>query len=303
MTKRILAAALALTSAGAFAQTYATLTGTAVDGIMTSATPYTQNFDTLGNATTIPTAPSGNVGALNSGPDALDGLFVSGATPGDVPIANNAGSSTGGGIYNFSNSQTSTDRALGGLLSASFAPKIGLRIRNATGGATPLLGIDFTLEQYRRQTAANTLTLQYRLVAPATTDTEFQSLLANDAGWLSSHIAGLQRRGDQTTETAFSGVVTFPTTGASNFVNGNTAVNQVLVRTEIDLGKIGSGADAVRWEDGQDFAFRWVQNDIPNSADGAFGLDNIRVVPEPASMAALALGFGAIVAGRRRKSA
>lgn len=103
--------------------------------ITTTATPYTQNFNTLATTGTVSTLPTGWV-LLESGTNA------------NTTYTADAGSSTTGNTYSYGTG-TGTDRAFGGLLSGSLVPTIGVQVRNSTGATITSITVTYTGEQWR----------------------------------------------------------------------------------------------------------------------------------------------------------
>ncbi|MBL0154769.1 MAG: Ig-like domain-containing protein [Chitinophagaceae bacterium] len=103
--------------------------------ITTTATPYTQNFNTLATTGTVSTLPTGWV-LLESGTNA------------NTTYTADAGSSTTGNTYSYGTG-TGTDRAFGALLSGSLTPTIGVQVRNNTGATITSITVTYTGEQWR----------------------------------------------------------------------------------------------------------------------------------------------------------
>lgn len=104
--------------------------------ITSTATPYTQNFNTLrataGTSATLPTGWR---------------LLETGTNANTSYTAGN-GSATTGDTYSFGTG-TATERALGTLLSGSLNSTVGVQIRNSTGQTVTSLTISYTGEQWR----------------------------------------------------------------------------------------------------------------------------------------------------------
>ena len=122
--------------------------------ITTTATPYTQNFNTLrATAGTSSTLPSGWK-LLETGSSA------------NTTYASDAGGTATGNTYSYGTG-TNTERAFGALRSGSLIPTLGVQIRNSTGTTITSLTISYTGEQWRCGTAGRTdqLDFQYSLNA------------------------------------------------------------------------------------------------------------------------------------------
>lgn len=122
--------------------------------ITSTATPYTQNFNTLrataGTSTTLPTGWR----LLETGTNA------------NTSYASDAGSTATGNTYSYGTG-TATERAFGTLLSGSLNSTIGVQVRNSTGQTITSLVISYTGEEWRCGTTgrADRLDFQYSLSA------------------------------------------------------------------------------------------------------------------------------------------
>lgn len=135
--------------------------------ITSTATPYTQNFNTLITTGTSSTLPTG-WRLLETGTNA------------NTTLAADAGATSTGNTYSYGTG-TNTDRALGGLLSGSLVPTFGVQITNNTGATITSLTISYTGEQWRCGTAARTDQLDFQYSTSATslstgTWTDFNTL-------------------------------------------------------------------------------------------------------------------------------
>lgn len=121
--------------------------------ITSTATPYTQNFNTLITSGTSSTLPTGWK-LLETGTNA------------NTTLAADAGSTATGNTYSYGTG-TGTDRAFGGLLSGSLVPTIGVQITNNTGATINSISISYTGEEWRLGTAgrADQLDFQYSMNA------------------------------------------------------------------------------------------------------------------------------------------
>ena len=133
---------------------FISLTSAAQVIITTTATAYSQNFNTLkataGTSTVLPTGWK----LLETGTNA------------NTSYTTDAGSSTTGDTYSYGTG-TNTDRAFGGLRSGSLISVLGVQITNSTGQIITSLIISFTGEQWRCGTTGRTdqLDFQYSLNA------------------------------------------------------------------------------------------------------------------------------------------
>ena len=122
--------------------------------ITTTATAYTQNFNTLrataGTSTTLPTGWK----LLETGTNA------------NTSYTTDAGSSTTGDTYSYGTG-TATERAFGTLRSGSLVSTLGVQISNSTTQTITSITISYTGEQWRCGTAGRTdqLDFQYSLNA------------------------------------------------------------------------------------------------------------------------------------------
>ncbi len=162
--------------------------------ITSTASPYTQNFNTLdtASATVSTNLPTGWMIKENgtSGP-ALDGGYKGGN-----------GSSNTGDTYSFG-SIGSTDRAIGSLASGTNRPNFGVRFTNNTGSTITSISVTYRAEEWRSgpSTAGDTTRFYYNLTATGvdtfvTGDVEVASLTmtsvvpAQAAGAVDGNAAG-----------------------------------------------------------------------------------------------------------------
>ncbi|GAB2939832.1 hypothetical protein GCM10027048_00040 [Hymenobacter coalescens] len=121
-----------------------------------ATSPYSQNFDALGN-----TGASNNKTTLPAGWDFLETNAGTGTGANDLYTADNGGSN-GGNTYSYG-ATGSTERALGGLRSGSLVPSFGAAFANNTGAALTSLTVTYTGETWRIGTInrADKLSFQY----------------------------------------------------------------------------------------------------------------------------------------------
>ncbi|MFA7380851.1 MAG: Calx-beta domain-containing protein [Bacteroidia bacterium] len=159
-------------------------------------TPYFQNFDGLDitgtNQINLPvgwqTSESGSGGRYNGG------------------YAADNGAGTSGDLISYGATST-TDRALGTLLSSSIAPRFGVFVKNTTGSVVDSVRIEFTLEQWRCGTINRTdsFIVEYNINRGG-----IDTNAVNNSGW--SRFPNLLLNGK-----------TYTATGA---LDGNIAANQ-----------------------------------------------------------------------------
>ena len=130
-------------------------TGNAQVNITSTATPYTQNFNTLkataGTSTTLPTGWK----LLETGTNA------------NTSYTTDGGSSTTGDTYSYGTG-TATERAFGTLRSGSLISTLGVQIKNSTTQTITSLTISYTGEEWRCGTAARTDQLDFQYSFSAT---------------------------------------------------------------------------------------------------------------------------------------
>lgn len=232
---------------------------------------YTQDFNNLGTTSITATAQYRDLGGINS---TLQGWYE--AASAASALTASTGSGNAGGAYNFG-SAGSSDRALGGLGSGSFANLYHvLRAKNNSPWTYTSLKLGFTGEQWRNGgvVATQSLTFGYRsLGSTAFTNSMLNSTVGNTT------VASLQFNSPTTSTTAAA-------------LDGNAAANRTVFAA-VDL--------AVNIAPGEEFLLQWVDKD-DTGADHGLAIDDVTILatPEPASMLALALG-GIAVARRRRK--
>lgn len=100
------------------------------------STAYTQNFNTLASSGISSVMPTGWL------------FFETGANANTTYTAG-TGSSNGGDTYSFGTSASSTNRALGSLLSGNLKPSFGASFKNTSGGTITKLKISFVGQTWR----------------------------------------------------------------------------------------------------------------------------------------------------------
>lgn len=253
---------------------------------------YSQNFDLLrqNNATPASTTMTAVTNAINSSPftaaaapNALDGwIWRIGSGTRNTSFRRSDGtdstnSGLGGGGYSYGNNFNDGEAALGVLTTGNVGSYFGLAIRNNTGAAQTSVTVSYTGEQWRfggrTDNSADRLDVRFALG---------QSSLPGPAA------------GVAVPELAFSSVVTG---GAAGPLDGNNAAYRTTITHTINFA-------AGPWQDGQDLALAWYDQDAVGLDDG-LAIDDLQIfvtpVPEPAGM--LAAGGLAVAAWRVRRRA
>ena len=178
-----------------------------------TATPYTQNFNTLAKTGTASTLPSG-------------WLLLETGTNANLTYTAGTGSSTSGDTYSFG-LDAADDRALGTVQSGSLIPSIGVAFTNTTGGAVSSLKISYVGEQWRLGATARADRLDFQYSTDATS-------LATGT-WINAD------------QLDFTGPITTGTLGA---LDGTIAANTTAINFTITGLNIGNGATFyLRWSD------------------------------------------------------
>jgi hypothetical protein len=248
------------------------------------------NFDGTAYTVTLSagqTGVGGNAASLgNTGPllETFDSLASSGTantnlpagavfsesgTTADSTYAAADGSGTGVGGNTFSYGTTGAgERAFGGLRSGSNTPTLGYNVKNDTGADLHSVSLSYVGEQWRQGDAGHTDKLDFQFSVDATGLT--------DGTWFDVDLLD------------FIAPVNNAATGTA--LDGNAAANQVRINGTITVDvAAGSGI----W-------FRWVDFDATGTDDG-LAIDNLTVVPEPASLSLLAVGGLGLLRRRRRR--
>lgn len=299
--KKLSLLALSLASAGAFAQFT----------VSDFTTGYTQNFDSLiaSNPVTAIALPPGTAafptaafGGGNTNQEWAYGRGTATSSPAGV-FTTNDGTGSSGGFFS-AGTGSNTERALGVLGTGTFGltNSIGLALKN-NATATGLVTLDFALEQWRLgQTAAATrdrLNLSWRLYK-AGVDTYTPGDLNSTTGWNTTNIQQQTTTDNYVTLTSEVATNQFNAplnTGTPGALDGNLAANRVNFRANIQL--FGAGAT---WAADDVLVIRFTEFDRAPGADDLLALDDVRVVPEPASMLAIGVGIAGLVARRRKNS-
>jgi hypothetical protein len=239
--------ALITASAAGLTEGTATLRVTNVDVapitvISLTASPYTQNFDSLGTsafngAVSSTTGTQASLGAVAA--PALNGWYVTkiaGTGTDDTSISPDDGTLLSGSVYNYG-AADAADRALGLLASGSNTMAMGALITNNTSGALTSLSLSMTAEFWRSSTLnQNTLTFGYGKVAGAITTTNFLSVV--NAGVLP--LPALN-------------VVGPPAVSSNGPLDGNTLANQIQFNNvSLPIALAPGETVFIRWQDVND---------------------------------------------------
>ncbi len=173
--------------------------------ITSTATPYTQNFNTLITSGTSSTLPTGWK------------LLETGANA-NTTLAADAGASSTGNTYSYGTG-TATDRAFGGLLSGSLVPAIGVQVTNNTGATITSLTISYTGEEWRCGTTgrADQLDFQYSLTATSLSTGTWTDVNTLDFASPSTTSTGAKDGNATANRTAKSAIIT-----GLSITNGST---------------------------------------------------------------------------------
>lgn len=201
-------------------------------------TAFTENFDSLANTGSSSTLPSGWAIAESGTSGTVNGAYTAGT-----------GSSNTGDTYSFG-AASSTERALGTLLSSSNTPTIGASFTNDSGAAISSLQIAYVGEQWRVGTASRADRLDFQISFDATSLTTgtWTDVDALDFNSIQSATAGA--------------------------VNGNDAAFRTAVSSTVELGSaLAPGAT---------FWIRWTDFNASGSDDG-MAIDDFSITGTGAS--------------------
>jgi hypothetical protein len=231
---------------------------------------YSQNFNGL-PANTVSNSTDNFTFTNNS---TLSGWWSSvGTGSGNARSSSGSASSSGTGIYSWGAANDS-ERALGTFTSQtggfSTSPtSIGVQLFNNSETTLNAASLTYDVEQWRRNTTATTLTLEYLVTSSAG-----NQLLASGYTTLAL-----------TTVTA--------TAGSASGLNGNANVTPVSV----NLSGLAWAPDTYLW-------VRWSNSQGANNASTALAVDNFSItasVPEPATLALCGLAMLGLVSRRRNR--
>ncbi|MEI7576692.1 MAG: PEP-CTERM sorting domain-containing protein [Armatimonadota bacterium] len=323
MKKLLFISALGISAASSFGQ----FTLTSFD----NGLGYNQNFDSvLPSGTT--TAP-----AISALPNATSGLLngttsvtaVSGSVATAFAFPNNEWTYSWGNPTNSANNQMASinggtlvgstytgttnstggfknygisgdaDRSLGTLASGTsvtgvtnLSMNMGLSLLNGTTTSTGTVALDYTLKTWRFGAAnqADGYTLSYALFKGGSGYSA--SSLSNDANW---KMGATYYQSNGGADTFANTPPSATQAGADAGVNGNLAANQRAIKARFELSRNGD-----LYEPGDLLVIRFSDLNNPGNDQG-ISIDNLQVVPEPASMAVLGLGIFGLARRRRNK--
>ncbi len=288
---------IALSAACAGALALATNANASVS-YSTTASTYTQNFDSLPVTpvnTSLGSSPTGwtdDNASPGAGNFSILGWYLyhpvtqaEGGFNGNQRFRTGTGSVTTGSFYSYSNSSSSTERALGMVPSSTTAGngdsmRIGLRLTNNTGVALNTFTITYDGEEYRDDAATDAISFSYAL------DSDISAIPG--ATW---HDAGAAAN--------FVNAATFnppvETNSPAAAINGNTTGLVAGITATVNL--------ATPWQPGTDLWLRWSQVQIASLSDDGLAIDNVNFsadVPEPAALGLL--GIASLGLFRRRRA-
>jgi len=259
-------------------------------------TGYVQTFDTLPSHGTGTMSTNTLVG---SGFNLPEWVFADSGTKTLNSIISDDGNNSTGGIYSYGASNAS-DRALGSLNSDQSGDVFtALRVKNNTGHSTGLFVFQFDLEQWRdggnTSNTTQDILLSYKLYDTGSFST---SDLKNGTGYSTANISWQEI--NQTTSVVgsqhFNNAINLPNAGSTALaLNGNSSSNKRRIRAIVQLTGAGKS-----WDQGEEIDLRIADTNVCGK-DNGYGIDNVVVVPEPASMAILSVGVIGLVSRRRRK--
>lgn len=233
---------------------------------LTNGSPtYTQNFNTLpvpAGAATITEFSWANDSTLSGWymfdnvVGAVVRLYAAGHVTDNTGITDTESQliRTGSGRpFSFGSPATSTDRALGTIVSSTKGPRdIGLRMKNNGSSAISSLAVSYTGEQWGNQnTTTNTLSFSYKgSASPITTLSPATVLEAGYTAVSALDFVSLQSGG-----------------AASNVIDGNLGPNRTALSSTISSLGLAVGSEIMfRWHDADD-----------TGSDAALAIDDLTV--------------------------
>lgn len=184
-----------------------------------------------------------------------------------------AASVSGNTIYFWGPAGT-TERAMSTFSTDGFSEDtyIGLQLQNGSGTTITALGINYAVEQWRRNSNSTTLSLEYLI-----TSTSGNQLTAE--GYSTLNLTGTNASVTSTTGSPGGGLI------------GTTEAELLL--------------SGISWTEGDYLWLRWVNHpSVPNAATGALAVDNlnISIIPEPGMFALFIVGMSIVFLSRKRFS-
>ncbi len=271
---------------------------------------YEQNFDTLPTTGSTTFTSGSQIMDLGStvGSSMSGWYLVTSATSGTTAGRNlytGAGSVGTSGFYSFG-ATGSTDRALGSIGAGSMAKGSRiLRLRN-NGAVSSISGpgvIEFKwfVEQWRSgSTSVDIQSFDYSFQSSSYALTASDGLANVGTGiWtrdnLKIRVSGGNPVDENTAGTYENDLGVMPAShNVSNLGPGGEVALDGNTFRSVRVGQIHS-----EWAAGSDLLLRW--NDVDSSgSDHGFAIDDVKVVPEPATLAMFAVGLGGLIRKRRK---
>ncbi|MBI5021694.1 MAG: putative Ig domain-containing protein [Ignavibacteriales bacterium] len=200
--------------------------------LSTIGAAYKQNFDTLASSGTSSTMPTG-------------WIFTETGSNANTTYTAGNGSENVGETYSFGSTST-TERALGSLVSDSLFSFYGASFTNTTGSTINSLTIAYAGEEWRLGATGRADTIQFQLSTDATSLIE---------GTYSNY--------------SFFDFATPTTNGTIGALDGNSSTNRRII-----IGSI----NGLNITNGSTFFLRWIDKDVPGPDDG-LAVDDFSLTP------------------------